>query len=202
MTTLFDIAGIQARIHTLPGRTPFILSADLAEVYGTSVRAINQAVKRNQDIFPEDFAFRLTEAEEDQMWSQIVTTSAKKRDDFRTLVFTHAGANGLSAVLKTPTARKMHVAVHRAFAAMEAQALAEAKFRLQKLNCDVLTKKPIYVRVLQAVEQDWTFDQLWASGNYSRWRLENAIHEMLDMRMIDAPLRGMSRDMFAEAVNA
>ncbi len=44
---------------------------------------------------------------------------------FEPLVFTHAGANSLSAVLKTPTARKMHVTVHRAFAAMEQAALAE-----------------------------------------------------------------------------
>ena len=37
-----------------------ILDADLAEVYGVTTKALNQAVKRNAERFPEDFAFLLT----------------------------------------------------------------------------------------------------------------------------------------------
>jgi hypothetical protein len=40
-----------------------MLDADLAAIYGVSTRVLNQAVKRNRDRFPEDFMFRLTEAE-------------------------------------------------------------------------------------------------------------------------------------------
>ena len=36
---------------------------DLARVYEVEPRVLNQAVKRNQDRFPEDFAFRLTRTE-------------------------------------------------------------------------------------------------------------------------------------------
>ena len=40
-----------------------ILDADLAQLYGVSTKAFNQAVKRNRDRFPDDFTFRLTKEE-------------------------------------------------------------------------------------------------------------------------------------------
>ena len=52
-----------------------ILDADLARLYGVTTKAFNQAVKRNADRFPEDFAFQPTEAELKILRSQIVTSS-------------------------------------------------------------------------------------------------------------------------------
>ena len=52
-----------------------MIDADLAEVYDVATRALNQAIKRNAERFPEDFAFHLT-AEEKGNWSQTVTGSA------------------------------------------------------------------------------------------------------------------------------
>ena len=40
-----------------------MLDRDLAKLYGVSTKALNQAVRRNLARFPEDFMFRLTEAE-------------------------------------------------------------------------------------------------------------------------------------------
>ena len=37
-----------------------MVDTDLPEVHGVPTRALNQAVKRNAERFPEDFAFRLT----------------------------------------------------------------------------------------------------------------------------------------------
>ena len=51
-----------------------MLDADLAELYGVETRALNQAVKRNAERFPEDFMFQLTAAEKSR-WSQIVIPS-------------------------------------------------------------------------------------------------------------------------------
>jgi len=56
-----------------------ILDADLAELYGTSTKALNQAVKRNQERFPGDFMFRLTAEGAEEMRSQTVTTSDSSR---------------------------------------------------------------------------------------------------------------------------
>src|SRR5205807_10589635 len=55
-----------------------MLDVDLAKLYGVTTKALNQAVKRNRERFPEDFMFRLTKAEHDTMRSQIVTTSQRK----------------------------------------------------------------------------------------------------------------------------
>jgi len=43
-----------------------ILDYDLAKLYGVATRALNQAVKRNLDRFPEDFMFQLTKAETEE----------------------------------------------------------------------------------------------------------------------------------------
>ena len=50
-----------------------ILDADLARVYGVETRALNQAMKRNQDRFPADFMFDLAR-EEILRISQTVTS--------------------------------------------------------------------------------------------------------------------------------
>ena len=56
-----------------------MLDFDLAELYEVETRVLNQAIKRNIDSFPEDFMFRLTTEEwEEIMSSQIVTTSSSQ----------------------------------------------------------------------------------------------------------------------------
>ncbi len=39
------------------------MDSDLARLYGVPTKALNQAVNRNQQRFPLDFAFSLTQAE-------------------------------------------------------------------------------------------------------------------------------------------
>ena len=53
---------IHQLILTLRGEH-VILDSDLAALYGVPTKALNQALKRNSERFPEDFAFRLTGAE-------------------------------------------------------------------------------------------------------------------------------------------
>lgn len=52
---------------------------DLAELYEVETRVLNQAVKRNIDVFPEDFMFRLTIGEWEGVPSQIVIASDQKK---------------------------------------------------------------------------------------------------------------------------
>jgi hypothetical protein len=37
-----------------------MLDSDLASIYGVETKALNRAVKRNQDRFPKDFVFRVS----------------------------------------------------------------------------------------------------------------------------------------------
>jgi hypothetical protein len=52
-------SAVAERIADAKGRA-VLLDVDLAAIYGVETRAWNQAVKRNAERFPEDFAFRLT----------------------------------------------------------------------------------------------------------------------------------------------
>jgi hypothetical protein len=71
-----------------------LLDADLAAIYGVPTKALNQAVKRNADRFPEDFCFQLSADEWAELnRSQIVTGSQKHRDPrFLPRAFTEHGA--------------------------------------------------------------------------------------------------------------
>ena len=53
---------IESVIQTVRGER-VILAANLARIYGVEPRALNQAVKRNIEKFPDDFMFRLTRRE-------------------------------------------------------------------------------------------------------------------------------------------
>lgn len=51
---------IQSKIYEIRGQK-VMLDFDLAELYEVDTRVLNQAVKRNLDIFSNDFMFQLTE---------------------------------------------------------------------------------------------------------------------------------------------
>jgi|SRR5439155_11096116 len=66
---------IDALITTVRGQK-VILDADLAGIYQVPTKALNQAVKRNREKFPEDFIFTLTRDEAEEIRrsrSQFVT---------------------------------------------------------------------------------------------------------------------------------
>ena len=52
----------QLRILIVRGQR-VLIDSDLAQLYGVQTRVLNQAVKRNADRFPVEFAFTLNRAE-------------------------------------------------------------------------------------------------------------------------------------------
>ena len=68
---------IEALIYTIRGQR-VILDHDLAAIYGVSTKALNQAVKRNADRFPDDFAFQLTSDEAADFFNLQKALSDKK----------------------------------------------------------------------------------------------------------------------------
>ncbi len=61
------------KIHLLRDEK-VMLDSDLAELYQVETKVLNQAVKRNNSRFPEDFMFQLTEKEWQSLKSQLVTS--------------------------------------------------------------------------------------------------------------------------------
>lgn len=129
---------IQQKIFEVRGQK-IMLDFDLAALYEVETKVFNQAIKRNQESFPEDFMFRLNEPEWERItnisadyqpitgkenWSQIVTGSQKHRSrSFLPFAFTEHGVTMLASVLKSPKARKMNIAIVRAFIALKKYAL-------------------------------------------------------------------------------
>lgn len=110
---------IQKKIYELRGQK-VMLDFDLAELYEVETRALNQAVKRNIDIFPEDFMFQLTPNEWKNMLSQIVMTYPVKRPKTALpLAFTEHGVTMLANILKSKKARQTSIAIVRAFIALK-----------------------------------------------------------------------------------
>jgi hypothetical protein len=93
-----------------------ILDVDLAALYGVTTTRLNEQIKRNQDRFPGDFAFRLTKEEFTILISQFATSSSKHGGRRKLpLVFTEHGAIMAANVLNSKRAVQASVPVVRAF---------------------------------------------------------------------------------------
>ena len=74
------IENVEARIYMIRGQK-VMLDADLASLYDVSIKALNQAVKRNIGRFPDDFMFQLSREEAQEfLRSQIVTLKTQLPD--------------------------------------------------------------------------------------------------------------------------
>ncbi len=94
-----------------------MLDADLADLYGVKIKALNQAVRRNTDRFPDDFMFQLTWDETRELSrSQIVTLKRGQHRKYQPCAFTEQGVAMLSIVLRSTRAIQVNIAIMRSFA--------------------------------------------------------------------------------------
>ena len=75
-----------------------MLDADLAELYGVETKAFNRAVTRNMERFPDDFMFRLTKKEYEDLRYHFGTSRWGGRR-YLPYAFTEQGVAMLSSVL-------------------------------------------------------------------------------------------------------
>lgn len=111
-----------------------ILASDLAALYDVEIRSLNQAVKRNSERFPPDFAFQLTFEEAEALRrsrSQSVTLTRGQNVKYRPWAFTEHGAIMAASVLNSPRAVEMSVYVVRAFVQLRALARGHAELAKQ-----------------------------------------------------------------------
>ena len=123
-----------------------MLSVDLAELYGVETRALNQAVKRNIERFPEDFMFQLNDSEFQNLKSQIVTSSWGGMRRANPYAFTEQGIAMLSSVLKSDRAIKVNIEIMRTFVKIRkiilqnkdlADKLAQLEIKTEKHDKDI-----------------------------------------------------------------
>ncbi len=128
---------IQNKIYEIRGQK-VMLDFDLAELYEVETRVLNQAVKRNLDVFPIDFMFRLSKTEWEIILSQILISEPENIDNISDanlksqtvmsrwggnrklpFAFSEHGVAMLANILKSKKARKTSIAIVRAFIALK-----------------------------------------------------------------------------------
>jgi hypothetical protein len=92
-----------------------LIDRDLAELYGVSTKALNQAVKRNQRRFPPDFMFRLTQSERQELVTNCDRFKPLKHSSASPSAFTEQGVAMLSSVLNSDRAIEVNISIMRAF---------------------------------------------------------------------------------------
>ena len=117
MSNEFTAKTIEAKILTIRNQQVMI-DRDLAELYGTETKVLNQAVKRNIERFPEDFMFALDKSEKDELVTNCDRFETMKHSSVMPYAFTEQGVAMLSSVLKSPTAVEVNIQIMRAFVAM------------------------------------------------------------------------------------
>ena len=120
-----------------------MLDRDLAELYGVKAIRLREQVKRNQQRFPENFMFQLTEKEVENMVSQNAIPSKQHLGGYLPYAFTEHGVLMLANVLKSEQAITMSIRIIEIFV---------------KLREVLLTHKDILLKLEQlekrAVRQD------------------------------------------------
>ncbi len=115
-----------------------LLDMHLAEIYEVETRALKQAVRRNLDLFPDDFMFKLTQDEIEMMVSQNVIPSFKSLGGSTPFAFTEAGVAMLSSVLKSKRAKQTNIYIMRAFVSLRKIALDSSDLRLEIENIKLI----------------------------------------------------------------
>ena len=111
-----------------------MLDADLAELYGVETRALVQAVRRNEERFPPDFMFQLTNEEFEALRSQgVISSGGHGGRRYAPYAFTEQGVAMLSSVLRSPRAVQVNIAIMRAFVRLR-QLLASHEELARKLE--------------------------------------------------------------------
>jgi len=110
-----------------------MIDSDLAELYSVTTKRLNEQVKRNIKRFPEDFMFRLTEEEKEQVVANCDHLKRLKFSPYLPFVFTEHGAVMLASVLSSDRAIQVNVQIVRAFIRMR-ELLSTHKEIIQKLE--------------------------------------------------------------------
>ena len=136
---------LKGKIYVIRGRQ-VMLDFDLAEIYGYSVSAFNQQVKRNMERFPEDFLFELTaeemmELSKSQNVISIQISGVKGGRSKPIKAFTEQGIYMLMTVLKGELAIEQSKNLVRLFKGMKDYIIENQKLLISQKDYISLVQK-------------------------------------------------------------
>jgi phosphomevalonate kinase len=134
---LVPVQLIERRIYLIRSHK-VMLDRDLADLYQVKTIALRQQVKRNQDRFPDDFMFQLTDEEANILVSQNVIPSKQSLGGYLPYAFTQEGVAMLSSVLRSTRAVQVNIAIMRAF--VKLREILESNEQLNRKFAAVIRK--------------------------------------------------------------
>ena len=133
-----------------------LLDADLAALYEVATKVLLQAVKRNQERFPEDFMLRATAEEWTALRSQLVTSKdGRGGRRYAPYAFTEQGVAMLSSVLNSTRAIAVNIEIMRAFVRMRVLLASnkELAHKLEALERKVDSHDQAIAGILKAIRE-------------------------------------------------
>ena len=132
-----------------------MLDFDLARLYGTTTRRLNEQVKRNRARFPSDFIFQLTQKEKDELVAGCDRLSKLKHSSTLPRAFTEHGAVMAASVLNSPRAVEVSVCVVRAFIRMREMLASQRELagRVDRLERQMVGQDARVAALFDAIRQ-------------------------------------------------
>jgi phage regulator Rha-like protein len=155
MESITNQVEIENKIYTLRG-VQIMLDTDLAVLFNVETKNLNKAVKRNEERFPNNYRFQLTENEWDNLRFQFGTSSEVHGGRrYLPYVFTEQGVAMLSAVLRSEIAVKVSIQIIDAFVEMRKQLGATnlIDLRLSNIERKQLEADQKFEQVFKALEK-------------------------------------------------
>lgn len=191
MNELKEQINIENMIYEIRGKQ-VMLDSDLAILYKTETKRINEAISRNSPKFPDRFCFKISEKEYNFLKSQIATSKGGARKGHT--AFTEEGVAMLATVLKSDVATKVSIAIMDAFVSMRhyiSNNLLEQKY----INNQVI-KNTEDIKLLQIsfskLEEKKIINEIYFNG-----QIYSAYSKLLDI-MLEAKQELIIIDRYAD----
>lgn len=121
---------IASKIYLIRGNK-VMLDRDLAELYGVENKRLGEQVKRNNNKFPSDFMFQITEGELKSLQSQFATANISTKSRVLLTVFTEHGVLMLANVLNSERADNVSIQLIRIFTKMREMIVSQKDILLK-----------------------------------------------------------------------
>ena len=145
---------VMARICMIRGKK-VMLDRDLAELFGVETKRLNEQVKRNINRFPEQFMFRLTQQEKEQVVANCDHLRSLKYSPYLPYVFTENGTIMLANVLNSNRAIQVSIKIVEIFVKMREllSSQKEILHRLEQLEKKDLEHDEKIMRIFKYLKQ-------------------------------------------------
>ncbi len=161
----YEEENIKKLIYTVRGKQ-VMLDCDVANLYHYKTKSLNLAVKRNVERFPEEFCFKLTREEFENLRFQIETLNRKVNNGnvtrkYLPYAFTEQGVAMLAGILKSDIAVNTSIKIIQAFISMRKFLIQNGQVfeRLSVLECKQLENENNFKKLFDLFKQEENIKQ-------------------------------------------